>query len=66
MKRMKRLCVMVFAIQAVLLLCAAGVSAQGQEQVAFVLSINGKLELRHTSNAEWITANAKDPLYNGS
>ena len=66
MKRMKRLFLMVHAIQAVLILCAAVVSAQGQEQVAFVLSINGKLEIRHTSTAEWIAAKTKDPLYNGS
>ena len=64
MNRMKRLLIMIIVLTAALLAGNAG--AQGTDQVAFILSINGTVESRQTANAEWITAKVKDPLFNGT
>jgi hypothetical protein len=66
MKRLRQLFTTMLLVQAVFAFGAGDGIAQEQEQVAFILTINGNLEARHSPNADWAPAKQRDPLYNGS
>jgi hypothetical protein len=66
MKRVNKLIVGFLVVLVIMSAGTAAVMAQNRDQVAFILSINGKLEVRHDASGNWTAAKRNDPLYNGS